>query len=313
MTNESNPRTVNSEPVNAYALFYRILALLTRLLGLWFFGLISGGIAAGYYILFPKRVAVGMRFYRTLFPEKSRAHYRWCTFRQFLDFTHVFRDRLLLSDPGKITTDFDGWGRLRDAMGGSGGILLMSHMGNWEVAARLLKKTLPGLKLMLYMGAKQKEQIEGMQKQTVRQSDIRIVGVDEAGGSPFDIVEGIRFLRDGGLVSLTGDRVWQGAQRTIPVRFLGQIVHLPAAPYVLAMTAGSPIFAFFAVRTQKCHYRFYASPPIIVQAAERSQRESAMARAAQQYADLLEDTVRRHPFQWHHFEPFLEQKTSSTN
>jgi len=287
-------------------LFYQILCLLTRLLGPWFFSLISGGIAAGYFIFHPKRVSVGMRFYRTLFPEKSRAYHRWCTLRQFLDFTHLFRDRLLLSNPGKITTDFDGWAHLRDAMGGRGGVLLMSHVGNWEVAARLLKKTLPDLKLMLYMGVGQQEQIEGMQKQTVRRSDIRIVGVDETGGSPFDIVEGIRFLRTGGLVSLTGDRVWQGTQRTIAVRFLGCTVHLPAAPYVLAMAAGAPVFVFFALRTGKYHYHFSASSPILMPGTDRNRREADMARAAQRYADRLEDTVRRHPFQWHHFEPFLD-------
>ncbi len=290
------------------AFFYRILALTTRVLGLWFFSLIAGGIAVGYFILFPKRVAVGMRFYRALFPGKSRAYYRWCTLRQFLDFTHVFRDRLLLSDTGRITVAFEGRERIQHAMGDKGGILLMSHMGNWEVAARLLKKALPDLRLMLYMGVKQKEQIEGLQKETVRRSDIRIVGIDEGGGSPFDIVDGIRFLRQGGLVSLTGDRVWQAAQRTIPVLFLGRTVHLPAAPYVLALAAGAPIFVFFALHTQKCHYRFSASPPIIVSASDRSQRESAMARAAQQYAALLEAAVRRHPFQWHHFAPFIDPK-----
>jgi predicted LPLAT superfamily acyltransferase len=288
------------------ALFYRILSFLTRWLGPWFFSLIAGGIAAGYFALFPRRVAVGMRFYRVLFPEKSRAYHCWCTFRQFLDFTHVFRDRLLLSDEGKITADFDGWTRLRDTVGRRGGILLISHMGNWEVAARLLKKTLPDLRLMLYMGVKQKEQIEGLQKQTVRASDIRIVGVDDAGGSPFDVVEGIRFLRNGGLVSLTGDRVWHKDQRTVAVRFLGRTVRLPAAPYVLAMAAGAPIYVFFAVRARKCHYRLSASPPIVVPAADRSRREAAMAHAAQQYAELLEDAVRCHPFQWHHFEPFID-------
>ena len=128
-----------------------------------------------------KRVAVGMHFYRTLFPDKSRVYHRWCTFRQFLDFTHVFRDRLLLSDEGKITTDFDGWERLRDAMGCRGGILLMSHMGNWEVAARLLKKTLPELRLMLYMGIKQKEQIEGLRFRP----EIRVVIVTGAGEKAF--------------------------------------------------------------------------------------------------------------------------------
>ena len=230
----------------------------------------------------------------------------WCTFRQFLDFTNVFRDRLLLADRDKgLTTTFDGWERLRDAMQGSGGVLLMSHLGNWEVAARLLKKTLPDLKMMLYMGVKQQEQIEAMQKQVVRRSDIRIVAVDESGGSPFDIVESVRFLREGGLVSLTGDRVWHVGQRTVPVRFLGHTIHLPAAPYLLAMASGAPIFVFFALRTRGRHYLFSASEPIVIDAANRAERNTAVARAAQQYADLLEKTVRRYPFQWHHFEPFV--------
>jgi predicted LPLAT superfamily acyltransferase len=160
--------------------------------------------------------------------------------------------------------------------------------------------------LMLYMGVKQKEQIEGLQKQTVRDSDIRIVGVDAAGGSAFDIVEAMRFLRGGGLVSITGDRRWQDQQRSLPVRFLGRTVHLPSAPYVLAMAAGAPIFVFFALRTGGNHYHFSASTPILVSPADRSQREAAMAEAAQAYARLLEDAVRRHPFQWHHFESFLD-------
>ncbi len=277
---------------------------MSRKWGPWFFSLVAGGIAAGYFLLFPKRVAVGVRFYRRLFPHMGPAGHLWCTFRQFIDFTNVFRDRMLIFEPNRITTDFAGWERLRDASGDRGGILLMSHVGNWEVAARLLKKTIPDLRLMLFMGVRQKEQIEAVQKQTVRSSDIHVVGVDESGGSPYDIVEGIRFIRRGGLVSLAGDRVWQVGQRTLPVRFLGHIVQLPAAPYVLAMAAGAPIYVFFALRTKRFHYRFSASRPIWVAATDRKERNFAMGQAAQQYADLLADTVRRHPFQWHHFEPF---------
>jgi predicted LPLAT superfamily acyltransferase len=292
-------------------LFYRMLVGSARLFGWWFFSLVAGGIAAGYYILFPRRVAVSSRFYAALFPQRGALFHRWCALRQFLDFTCVFRDRLLLADRGGgLTTTFDGWERLRDAMGSGGGVLLMSHIGNWEVAARLLKKTLPDLKLMLYMGIKQKEQIEGLQKQTVRQSDIRIVGVDAAGGSAFDIVEGIRFLSRGGLVSLTGDRLWRAGQRCLTARFLGRTIYLPAAPYVLAMASGAPIFVFFALRTGGRNYHFSASAPIRVPASDRTQRDAAMARAAQQYADLLEAAVRRHPFQWHHFDAFLETEES---
>ena len=287
------------------SLFYRILIGFTRVLGTWFFSLIAGGIATGYFLLFPKRVRVGMHFYQALFPGRGPLYHLWCTFRQFIDFTHVFRDRLIMNREGALTYEFDGWERLRDAMRAGGGILIMSHMGNWEVAARLLKKTLPDLRLMLLMGVKQKEQIENLQKQAVRQSDILIKGVDESGGSPLDIVEAVHFLREGGLVSLTGDRIWQEEQRTLPVRFLGRSIQLPAAPYALALATGAPLFVFFALRATGRHYHFSASRPILVKAADRGQREAAMQRAAQQYADLLEESVRRYPFQWHHFEPFL--------
>lgn len=288
--------------------FYRLLVRLTRSCGLWFFSLVAGGIAAGYFIRFPRRVAVSVRFYRVLFPRRSRGYHIWCALRQFLDFTHVFRDRLLADeDPaGRLSATFHGWERLRDATRGCGGVLVMSHAGNWEVAARLLKQTLPDLKLMIFMGAKQREQIEGLQKRTVQRSDIRVVGVDETGGSPLDMVEAVRFVRAGGLVSLTGDRVWRRGQRTVAVRFLDRVVHLPAAPYVLAVAAGVPIYVFFALHTGGRRYHFSASPPICIEAADRRHRKAAIARAAQQYADLLADVVRRHPFQWHHFAPFWD-------
>ncbi len=292
------------------SIFYRILIGCTRVFGTWFFSLVAGGIATGYFLIFPRRVGVGLRFYQTLFPERGRLYHGWCTFRQFVNFTHVFRDRLVMNEEGALTHEFDGWERLRDAMQASGGILIMSHMGNWEVAARLLKKTLPDLRLMLLMGVKQKEQIENIQKQAVRQSDILIKGVDESGGSPLDIVEAVRFLKDGGLVSLTGDRIWQEDQRTLSVRFLDHEIRLPAAPYALALATGAPLFVFFALRTSSRHYHFSASQPIVVQAADRSRREAAMQQAAQQYATLLEDAVRGYPFQWQHFEPFLDRGRS---
>ena len=77
---------------------------------------------------------------------------------------------------------------------------------------------MPELRLLLYMGIRHKEQIEGMQKESIRESGIRIVAADREGGSPFDMVESIRFLKSGGLVSMTGDMLWKEDQRAISVR-----------------------------------------------------------------------------------------------
>ncbi len=184
----------------------------------------------------------------------------------------------------------------------------MSHLGGWEIAAHLLRhygKNDPNMKLMLYLGEKHREQIEGRQKKSIEKSGIRIVSVPEDGGSAMDILEGLKFLREGGLVSLTGDRLWGQAQQSITVRFAGCRARIPEIPYILAMLSGAPLLIFFGYRTGKGRYHLVTKPPIAVVATARGERHKAVAAAAQAYADLLAETVRAHPYEWYHFEPFL--------
>ncbi len=289
--------------------FYKALTLASKLFGTWVFVLISRAIAAGYFLFCPGRVAACARFYRALFPDRGRVCHLWCTFRQFQNFTSVFLDRYLLQDGADIRYSFEGREHLLRAMRENrGGILLMSHMGNWEVAAHLLQKSLPDLRLMLYMGQRARDEIERLQKRDLKSSGIRIIAVDQEGGSPFDLLEGVTFLRSGGFISMAGDRVWRSDQRVVPVRMLGQQVHLPEAPHVLALVAGVPLFVFFAAVKGRRTYHFSLSPPIYVQARNREGRRPAISRSAQAYADLIERQVRRTPFEWYHFEPFLGPK-----
>ena len=176
--------------------FYKFMIRLSQRWGSWIFVLLARGIAAGYYLFFPKRVIIGARFYRALFPGKSGLFHLGCTFKQFQNFTTVFFDRYRLQQIGPLAYDFDGWRHLRRAMvEKNGGILLMSHMGNWEVAAHLLKQAAPDLKLLLYMGRKQKEAIEGLQKKSLIRRGITIVAVDQETASPFDLVGSVRTVK----------------------------------------------------------------------------------------------------------------------
>jgi predicted LPLAT superfamily acyltransferase len=286
------------------ALFYRFITLFSRYFGRWFFMLFSRFVSTAYFVLFPRRVAVGLRFYRALFPEKSRILHLLCTWRQFHGFTNVFLDRFLLETGGTISYESEGWEMIEEAArSGKGAILLMSHMGNWDVAAHLLREQ--GLRLMLFMGSREKEQIEKLQKKDLSLKGVSIVAVDREGGSPLDILEGKRFLDQGGVVSLTGDRLWTANQRSVPVRFLGHRVRLPEAPHALALASGAPIYVFFAFRVGAGRYRISASGPLCVAAAERRDRARAVAESAQRYADILAEKARAHPLQWYHFEEFL--------
>ena len=296
------------------ARFYQSLVTLSRLSGPWLFSLVSWGIAAGYFLFCPGRVRVGLNFYAALFPRRSKRYHRLCTWRQFQNFTSVFMDRFLLQDPGGIRYTFQGERTLQTVIDkGSGGVLLMSHMGNWEVAARLLQKNLAGLRLLLYMGARDRQEIEKLQKETVENSGIGIVGVGETGGSPLDIIEGIKFLRSGGIVSMAGDILWREGQPAVEVDFLGKKARLPEAPFSLAMVSGAPLIVFFAFRTGKRAYHFQASDPIYIAKSDRKQRAAAIQTAARRYATLLETAVKENPFQWYHFEPFLNSDAATAD
>ncbi len=288
-------------------IFYRYLVRATKLLGPWFFLLIAKGIATGYFVFYPKRRHTSRDFYAVLFPDRHRMFHLHCAWKQFLSFTHLYLDRFIQREVRDVAYTIEGRHHVVSAHERKkGGILLMSHMGNWEMAAHLLTKVIGNIKLLLYMGVRDKEAIEKIQKQSIRGDGIRIVAVDQSGGSPFDIVEGIRFLQDGGLVSMAGDVVWRDDQRTVSGIFLDRRVKLPEAPFVLSLVSGAPLIVFFAFRTDSGTYEFSALPPIQVTAPARDRRREAIRAAAQQYLCHMEAALRRHPFEWYHFNRFLE-------
>jgi len=286
--------------------FYEVVASLSKTAPPWVVEFLVWMVSTGFFLFSPARVRDSIRFYRELFPGRGSFFPVGCAWRQYHSFSHVFLDRLWLQGSADLTYASEGWEGLETSHEkGEGGIILMSHLGNWEVAAHLLKKKSPEMNLLLYMGIKQKDQIEHVQKQSLLQDGIKIVGIDRDGGSPFAIIEGLKMLKEGGFVSMTGDLLWSREQRAVPVRFLRHEVKLPGVPHILALLSGAPLFIFFAFRAGRRHYRFKIIGPNYVRASSRSQRAAAIQRSAQEYARLLEEALYQSPMEWYHFEPFL--------
>ncbi len=285
-------------------IYYKILNILSEIFGEWILSAGTWIIATGYFIFFPSRVSVGVRFYRKLFPDKGLLYALWCVWRQYHNFTDIFIDRFRLLHKEKIDYTSEGLEYLEDAVKNrTGAILLMSHIGKWEVAVHLLKEK--GFMPMLYMGAKNKEKIERLQKESLSEKGIKIIAEEQNNPSPFDILEGISHLKKGGIISMTGDRIWRKDQRLIPVRFLNHNVYLPETPHFLAAYSGVPILIFFAFRINKESYHFTMYEPIYMNVESRRERKEAVQASAQKYADILESHLRKHPLEWYHFEQFL--------
>lgn len=290
-------------------LFYFHLTRVSTLVGPWFFSLFARAVALGYFVFLPSRVRTGLGFYRALLPGKRRFTHFGAVLRQFQNFTQVFLDRFLLQSGHRFDFTFEGRNHLQNAMAqGTGGIIVMSHMGNWELAAHLLHHSLPELPLMLFLGQRAGDAIEQLQKQDLKTTGIRVVTVNQEQGAAFELLPALGFLKTGGFVSITGDRVWHPSQRALPARFLDRQVRLPEAPHALALVSGAPLFFFFASRNRNGRYHFKLSAPQPVKARDRADRRAALARSVQAYAGLMEAQLRATPFEWYHFEPFLSER-----
>jgi predicted LPLAT superfamily acyltransferase len=244
-----------------------------------------------------------------MWPERSALYHLWRVFKQFQNFTTIHADRFRAGLGLEATFISEGLERLEQTLArGQGAILLMSHLGNWEMAAWLLRGRLPEARLFLYMGEKERERIEKKQKDGLRRAGITIAALGHEENDPLRAVAGLRFLQEGGVVSLTGDMLWQDNQRFLEVDFLSGRARLPAGPFALALASGAPIFVFFAFRIGHNRYHFRLSEAISVKAANRAERQEAMRAAARRYAALLAEAVVAYPDQWYHFDDFLEDE-----
>lgn len=289
------------------AFWYRLLEGGAGLLGPWFLSLSARIIALGYFLFSPLRKE-STRFYRLLYPDCSRLRHWCCSFRQYQHFTTIHSDRFLARySKGKdISFSSEGLEQLEPCLNRQGALLLMSHLGNWEIAASLLGRQFTDLRLLLFMGTKQKEGVEAAQKEALRRGGVRILAMEAEEENPMLAIEGIRFLQEGGVVSMPGDILLKPEQRHLQVSFLDGIAKIPAAPFVMAMLAQSPIFVFFAFRTGVGRYHFTLSPPLHLPSnPQRKERNEILQQAAQQYAGLLEQTLRQDPFAWFHFRRFV--------
>ncbi len=283
-------------------LFYEFLVRMSRLTGPWFVALFAWLVSSGFFVVRPGMVARNVSFFRSVFPEKSSWALVGIVWRQFHHFATVFADRVRLARNESFTWEVEGMdGFDKNRSRGLGGIFLMSHFGNWEIAARLFARK--GLPLMLHLGEKQKEQIERKQKHDIAQDGVGVVSASDDGGSPFDLLESVRILREGGFVSIAGDRIQSEDQRRMVASFFGSRLDVPMTPHLLAMKAGVPIFTLFTVRLHPLRYRIRLGEPYFVPRPDAHiTREEALRQSVAHYLGELEEMVRKHPEHWYRFD-----------
>ena len=179
----------------------------------------------------------------------------------------------------------------RDA--GTGVIVALPHLGNWEYAAVVGSRL--GLEVVAVA--------ENLRNQRIRDWFLRMrssldIGVVLATGSGEVIraLEGV--IARNGVVALLSDRDLK--RRGVTVRFFDEETTLPAGPASLALRTGAPILPVATYFTPTGHHVVVRPPVPIPAEGDRSQRIRVIT---QQIAEEFERFIRVAPEQWHLLQP----------
>jgi KDO2-lipid IV(A) lauroyltransferase len=177
---------------------------------------------------------------------------------------------------------------------GKGIILVLPHMGNWEVAGAVAES----------IGIPVLAAAENLPNPLITEWFVKVrnmVGIDIV-----LIGKGLRAtgelanrLKDGGTVALLSDRDLSG--RGIPVEFFGEETTMPAGPVALADRTGAPIHIVGSYFKQGRGHTYRIADPLPLSAD--GGREERIAAGVQAFARVLEDMIRQAPEDWHLFVP----------
>lgn len=185
----------------------------------------------------------------------------------------------------------DGLLAARDA--GTGMILALPHMGNWEVAAPIaVTRHIPIVAVAERLA---NERITGWFTELRAEFGIEIV---LATGRAEVMRRLESALHDNKAVALLSDRDLKG--RGVEVEFFGERTTLPPGPATLAMRTNAPLFPVATYFTEE-GYRATVRPAL--QLPAEGSRSERVAGLTQSLAEELEKLIMAAPTQWHLVQP----------
>jgi len=271
--------------------FFRTALMLTGLRGAY--GLLY--IVCAYYALFDGRAITGAEAYvRRRFPVAGRFARRVAVYRLFVSQGKCLIDRHA-HNVGLRTFVFDSRAvaavTLQLGKERGGFVLLLAHVGGWQLALPFLRQVAEKRSVSLLMRDAESSEVRSY----VRGDDAGFNVISPDQGPACAVEMGMR-LQQGEIVSIMGDRAYGG--QTTEVEFLGQSAFFPASAFAVARAAGVSVIAIFAPKTGVMSYSLEAS---LFEAPPRGNRH-AVHDGVQAFAKRLETFTLRYPYQCFLFE-----------
>lgn len=280
---------------------YRIFVLTLKYVGLIPAYFILSFVAF-YFFLFSRKSSKHIYFYFRKIYKYSWLKSKWNIYKNYFAFGQILLDKFAILGglKGKFTYNFDGENYLREMVENkTGGIIVNSHIGNFEVAGQLLER-LNG-KINLIMLDAEHQKIKNYVSDVLVNKAVNIIPIQPDYTHIIPISEA---LINKELIAIAGDRFVE-ANNVFEINFMGQKALFPSGPFYLAARFGVPVTYTFAMKESKTHYHFYATPPEYVKRfKDPEEQEKELRKFVEKFAKELERMVRMYPLQWFNYYQF---------
>ena len=264
---------------------------LLRFVSFYYF-LFAGG-SSGYILeLYRRRLGFGYRKSLLLL------------YRNYYAFGQSLIDKVAVMSgmANRFSFDFDGEQHLHRMVSlGKGGLLLSSHIGNWEAAGHLLERLHTRINVVMFDGEHQK--IKDYLQNVTGERTANIIVIKDDLSHIYAINEA---LKNNEIVCMHADRFLEG-NRVIEIPFLGKKACFPAGPFIVAAQFKTPVCFVFAMKESTTHYHFYSSE---IRSYDFSDKNETIRKMLLEFAAGMEEKVRTYPEQWYNYYDFWAQAPS---
>lgn len=222
-----------------------------------------------------------------------RVFYSFCDFMVSYCYVPKASDEQLcamLVDPDRGEKKID-----RCLSHGNGLIVWTAHIGNWELASRLLE--MHGRQVNVARVVEQDNPADAILREMMMNERLRLVAVNR---DVLASLELLRALRRNEIVAIQGDRAYGGHNAT--VRFFGEDASFPLGPFLLSYVSGAPVLPGVVVREGWLRYRVVMGEPIEIPRTDN--RDQDLRTGLLQATRFLEGVIARYHCQWLNFYSF---------
>lgn len=197
----------------------------------------------------------------------------------------------------------DAEGERANALGKSGAIILGAHLGTFEMMrSQSLDAAVP-VTVVVY-GANS-ETIQAFFRSLDTDFDVNMIHV--VPGSSSAALQIRAAVERGDWVAILADRAGLDGGGSHATSLLGSQVRLPLGPFQIATMIGCPILLATASRVGDARYRVESELLYAGAQVPRRERGKVVAELVERYAEYLERTCLRIPYQWFNFYEYWDE------